>query len=53
MNDTERAEKLKALHGGHRGEHPEQSVEEWESQVRHGNTRLGYWEWVAASLEDA
>jgi len=36
---------------GHWGDHPVHSVSEWKHEVLAGNTRLGYWEWVATLLE--
>ena len=36
---------------GHWGDHPVHSVSEWKQEVRAGNTRLGYWQWVATLLE--
>lgn len=36
---------------GHWGDNPVHSVSEWKQEVRAGNTRLGYWEWVATLLE--
>jgi hypothetical protein len=26
-------------------------VEDWRNDVANGDTRMGYWEWVAAQLE--
>ena len=34
-------------HGGTWGEHPQHPVGDWRHQVEAGDTRLGYWEWVA------
>jgi hypothetical protein len=45
------AEALKAKHGGHWGEHPDHDAETWASEVANGDTRLGYWEWVANMVE--
>ena len=33
------------------GQHPKFPVEDWQEEVSEGNTRLGYWAWVEASLE--
>ncbi|HZC22054.1 MAG TPA: hypothetical protein VE866_01855 [Candidatus Binatia bacterium] len=35
---------------GNFGEHPDHTIEEWQKDVEAGNTRLGYFEWVAAKL---
>lgn len=43
-------EELKEAHGGHWGEHPEHPLSDWRYEVQNGDTRLGYWEWVAARL---
>jgi hypothetical protein len=45
-------EDLKAQHGGHWGTHPDHKPADWVSEVHQGNTRLGYWEWLSAMLED-
>ena len=33
------------------GEHPTCAVSAWQSEVAEYNTRLGYWDWVVAQLE--
>jgi hypothetical protein len=33
-------------------EHPDHPEDEWVDQVVNGDTRLGYWEWVAIKLDD-
>ncbi len=33
------------------GEHPGHPVEDWKFEVLNGDTRLGYWEWVAVRGE--
>lgn len=38
--------------GGHWGKHPDHPVEDWQYEVANGDTRLGYWEWVAARETD-
>jgi hypothetical protein len=38
-------------HNGYWGEHPVHPVSDWQRQVADGETRLGYWEWVMATLE--
>jgi hypothetical protein len=38
-------------HGGYWEEHSGYTVGEWMREVSEGNTRLGYWEWVAVSIE--
>jgi len=42
------AEDFKAAYGGHWGEHSGHPLTEWQADVANGDTRLGYWEWVAA-----
>lgn len=39
--------------GGTWGEHPDWPVSDWQSEVASDDTRLGYWEWVEARLEEA
>jgi hypothetical protein len=34
------------------GEHPEYVVSDWQYSVANGDTRLGYWDWVAARLDE-
>lgn len=36
---------------GYWGDHPEHSVTEWQREVEEGNTRYGYWEWVATLVD--
>lgn len=45
------AQKLKETHGGMWGEHPEHPSSDWRYEADNGDTRLGYWEWVAARIE--
>jgi hypothetical protein len=33
------------------GEHPTHAFEDWRYDVDNGDTRIGYWEWVAAQLQ--
>lgn len=44
-------------YGGHWGAHPEYTVTDWTQEVTNGDTRLGYWRWVAGearrAIEDA
>jgi len=42
---------LKEAYGGTWGEHPAYPVADWQLDIANGDTRLGYWEWVAASLD--
>jgi hypothetical protein len=35
---------------GHWGEHPENPVSDWKTEVEADETRLGYWEWVEGRL---
>ena len=46
------AEALKEAHGGMWGEHPEFPVDDWLYEVDNGDTRLGYWVWVAVRKAD-
>jgi hypothetical protein len=39
-------------HGGAWGEHSDLPVEDWQHEVANGDTRLGYWEWVAVQLDE-
>ncbi|WP_294131763.1 hypothetical protein [Sphingobium sp.] len=31
-------------------EHPDHPVADWQAEVANDDTRLGYWDWVAARL---
>lgn len=35
---------------GHWGEHPDHSASDWSFEVSNGDTRVGYWEWVANAV---
>jgi len=35
---------------GYWAEHPDYSVDDWQYEVANGDTRQGYWWWVAAQL---
>jgi hypothetical protein len=35
------------------GKHPTFPPEDWQYQVGEGDTRLGYWEWVASEIASA
>jgi hypothetical protein len=37
-------------HGGPWGEHSRHPARDWQYEVANGDTRLGYWDWVAAKL---
>ena len=39
--------------GGIWGEHPVHTPEEWGYEVSNGDTRRGYWEWVAEQVDAA
>jgi len=45
------AASLIAAHGGAWGEHPDHPVASWMSEVANGDTRSGYWRWVAHRAE--
>lgn len=47
------AAELAEQHGGVWGEHPAHPVEDWRYQIANGDTRQGYWDWVAAEVESA
>src|SRR3954463_16315784 len=34
-------------------DHPDYPSEDWKYEVENGDTRCGYWDWVAAKLEEA
>src|SRR3954452_4769817 len=34
-------------------DHPDFASEDWKYEVENGDTRRGYWDWVAAKLEEA
>lgn len=44
-------DELRFAYGGPWGEHPEWPVSDWQIEVANGDTRRGYWEWVAANIE--
>lgn len=44
------AQALIATHGIW-GEHRDYPAADWRYEVQNDDTRLGYWEWVAAKLE--
>jgi hypothetical protein len=46
---SKKAERLRVAHGGTWGEHPDLPASDWMYEVSNGDTRLGYWEWCAAS----
>lgn len=50
MVDVPAVNALSEAHGGHWGEHPVHRLDEWKRAVGDGDTRLGYWEWVADVL---
>jgi hypothetical protein len=37
---------------GHWGEHPQYGREDWKYEVANGDTQGGYWDYVAAKLEE-
>ena len=42
---------LSEIHGGTWGEHDDYPVADWVMDATNGDTRLGYWEWVADMIE--
>jgi hypothetical protein len=42
---------LQARHGGPDGEHHFFQREHWQDEVGNGDTQRGYWDWVAAQIE--
>lgn len=47
---TPTAEQLAEKHGAW-GQHPKHCVDDWQYEVSNGDTRRGYWDWVASRLE--
>ncbi len=45
--------KLQEEYGGEWGEHPDFPVDEWQQEVASDDTRLGYWAWVKAKIDEA
>ena len=43
---------LRDANGDTWGEHPDHPVSDWTAEVDRNDTRLGYWEWVAARIEE-
>lgn len=39
-------------HFGHWGENPDHPVSDWAAEAKNNDTRMGYWEWVAARESD-
>jgi hypothetical protein len=37
---------------GHWADHPEYPFADWQRETAEGDTRLGYWEWIAAQSND-
>lgn len=37
---------------GHWSDHPDYPFADWQRETAEGNTRLGYWEWIAAQLDE-
>ena len=33
------------------GEHHQLKMEDWRYEIQEGNTRVGYWDWVATMIE--
>ena len=42
---------LRNEYGGDWGEHPKWTDEDWRTEVQNGDTRHGYWEWVANRID--
>lgn len=38
---------------GYWGDHPDHAPEDWAYEVANCDTRQGYWDWVAAKVEEA
>ena len=45
------ANKLREANGGVWGNMPNFPTEDWTDEVTNGDTRLGYWEWVAHQMD--
>lgn len=44
---------LQDKYGGYWGDgHPVHDLATWETEVSNGDTRLGYWDWLAKILEE-
>jgi hypothetical protein len=37
---------------GYWGEHPKHPVDDWKAEIASGDTRHGYWVWVAARMDE-
>jgi hypothetical protein len=46
------AVKLREAHGGYWEEHPDHPVQVWQDEASNDYTRLGYWEWCAARIDN-
>lgn len=44
-------DELREMFGGHWSAHPKYPVTDWQYDVANDDTRLGYWEWVLAKIE--
>ena len=42
---------LAEQHGAPWGTHPDYPLSDWQYEVNNDDTRLGYWDWVAAQIE--
>lgn len=52
MTEAEKVSRLKGQHGGQWGKHPTHKIDDWQYLVSNGDTRLGYWEWVQAQIDE-
>jgi hypothetical protein len=52
MDNTDVATHLQSEHG-HWGEHAKYPVRSWQYEVANGDTRSGYWSWVAEQIAAA
>jgi len=49
---SEEARRLADRYGGVWKDHPDFAVSEWQYEVRNGDTRAGYWDWVLGKIEE-
>jgi hypothetical protein len=45
-------EEIADLYGGNWSQHPRFPVSDWQYEVTNDTTRLGYWDWVVAKIEE-
>ncbi|AJD54470.1 hypothetical protein SAMN02744133_108201 [Thalassospira xiamenensis M-5 = DSM 17429] len=50
MHSSAIIERIQQDCGGYWSEHAEFPLKDWQAEVADDNTRVAYWEWVAAGL---